>query len=72
MYEPAVVISNQNKNVSVYDTIDAISNSGFKNAFIEWYNKDWDVSQEEQLKYAREKGLNIIFAHLGYQNINDI
>ena len=72
MYEPAVVISNYNKNVSVYDTIDAISNSGFKNAFIEWYNKDWDVSQEEQLKYARKKGLNIIFAHLGYQNINDI
>ena len=72
MYEPAVVISNYNENVSVYDTIDAISNSGFKKAFIEWYNKDWDVSQEEQLKYARKKGLNIIFAHLGYQNINDI
>ncbi len=72
MYEPAVVISNYNENVSVYDTIDAISNSGFTNAFIEWNNKDWDVSPEEQLKYARKKGLNIIFAHLGYQNINDI
>jgi len=55
MYEPAVVISNYNKNVSVYDTIDAISNSGFKKAFIDWYNKDWDVSQEEQLKYSRKK-----------------
>ena len=71
-YEPAVVISNYNKNVSIYETIDAIVNAGFKNAFIEWYDKDWEVPQEEQLRYAREKGLNIIFAHLGYQNINDM
>ena len=71
-YEPAVVVSNYNENCSVYETIDAIVNAGFKNVFLEWYNKDWDITQEEQLKYAREKGLNIIFAHLGYQNINDM
>lgn len=71
-YEPAVVISNYNENCSVYETIDAIKNAGFKNVFLEWYNKDWEINQEEQLKYARENGLNIIFAHLGYQNINDM
>lgn len=73
-YEPSVVISNYNKGCTVYETIDAIKNSGFNNVFIEWFNDDygWEVSQEDQLKYAREKGLNVIFAHLGYKNINDL
>lgn len=70
--ELAVVVSNDNKNVSVYETIDAIKEAGFKNVFIQWYDKDWDVSQEEQLAYVRKNNLNIIFAHLGYQNINDL
>jgi sugar phosphate isomerase/epimerase len=71
-YEPAVVVSNYNKECNVYETIDAICDAGFKNVFIEWYNRDWEIPQEEQLKYVNEKGLNIIFAHLGYQNINDM
>ncbi len=71
-YQLAVVISNYNEGINPYETIDAICEAGFKNAFIEWYNKDWKISQEEQLRYAKEKGLNIIFAHLGYQNINDL
>ena len=40
--------------------------------FIQWYDKDWNFSQEEQVKLCRSLGLNIIFAHLGYQNINSI
>ena len=71
-YAPAVVVSNYNKKCNVFETIDAIYNAGFKNVFIEWYNKDWEISQEEQLGYVKEKGLNVIFAHLGYQNINDL
>jgi len=71
-YEPAVVVSNYNKKCNVFETIDAIYNAGFRNVFIEWYNRDWKISQEEQLVYVKEKGLNIIFAHLGYQNINDL
>lgn len=70
--EIAVVVSNANKDVDVIDTIDAIQNAGFQNVFIQWYNREWRPSQEEQLKYIREKGLNVIFAHLGYQNINDL
>ena len=70
--EIAVVVSNDNKDVNVYETIDAIANAGFKNVFIQWYNKDWNPSQDLQLKYIKEKGLNVIFAHLGYQNINNI
>lgn len=72
MREIAVVVSNDNKDVGVIETIDAIKKAGFKNVFIQWYNKDWNPSQEEQLKYIREKNLNVIFAHLGYQNINDL
>jgi sugar phosphate isomerase/epimerase len=70
--EIAVVVNNDNQNVSIIETINAIKNAGFKNVFIQWYNKDWIPTQEEQLKYIRKKGLNIIFAHLGYQNINDL
>lgn len=71
--EIAVVVSNGNKNVSVIETINAIKNAGFKNVFIQWYNnKEWSPTQEEQLKLIREKGLNVIFAHLGYQDINNL
>lgn len=72
MREIAVVVSNDNKNTTPFETIEAIKNAGFKNVFIQWYNKEWECSQEEQLKYIRELGLNVIFAHLGYQNINAI
>lgn len=68
----AVVVNNDNEGVSVIETINAIKNAGFKNVFIQWYNKDWNPTQEEQLKLIREKGLNVIFAHLGYQNINNL
>lgn len=72
MRELAVCVQNDNKNVSVFDTIDAIKNAGFKNVFIQWYNESWEYSQEEQLKYIKDCDLNVIFAHLGYQNINDL
>ena len=68
----AIVVSNDNTNVTPFETIDAIKQAGFKNIFIQWYNKNWKTTQEEQLKYIRKCGLNVIFAHLGYQNINDI
>ena len=72
MREIAVAVQNSNKNVSVVDTINAINYAGFKNVFIQWYDKDWQFSQEEQTKLCKKLGLNIIFAHLGYQNINSI
>lgn len=71
-YELAVVVSNYNQNKNLYETIDAIKDAGFKNVFLEWYDEDWETSQEEQLRYVKEKGLNIIFAHLGYQGINNL
>lgn len=72
MNDVAVVVSNSNKGVTPYETIDAIKNAGFKNVFIQWYNRDFNPTQEEQYEYIKKQGLNIIFAHLGYQNINDI
>lgn len=72
MRELAVTISNANENVTPKQTIEAISKAGFKNVFVEWYNKDWEMSQEEQVRYCRELGLNVIFAHLGYNGINDL
>ena len=68
----AVTISNANQTVTPIETIDAIKRAGYENVFIEWYNKAWEISQEEQLKYVQELGLNVIFAHLGYQKINEL
>lgn len=72
MEELAVAVHYSNENVSVLETIKAIKNAGFKNIFVQWYDKEWEYSQEEQVKMCKELGLNIIFAHLGYQNINSI
>jgi sugar phosphate isomerase/epimerase len=72
MRELAVAIHNSNKNVDVIATIKSVKQAGFKNVFVQWYDEDWKISQEEQVKLCKEFGLNIIFAHLGYQNINDI
>jgi len=72
MNELAVAIQNENENVSILETIESIKNAGFKNVFVQWYNKDWETSQEEQVKICKNLGFNIIFAHLGYQNINSI
>lgn len=68
--ELAVVVGNKNQNVSILETINAIYDAGFRNVFIQWYNRDWSPNQEEQLKYIKEKGVHVIFAHLNYQNIN--
>ncbi len=72
MREIAVAIQNDNEKVTPLQTIDAIKKAGFQNVFVQWYNKDWKIGQQEQLDYAKKLGLNIIFAHLGYQNINEI
>ena len=68
----AVTISNAHQKGTPIDLINAIKKAGFKHVFIEWYNKDWEISQQQQLDYVQKLGLNVIFAHLGYQKINNI
>ena len=65
-------VQNDNMNVSVKDTIYAIHNAGFDGVFLQWYNKDWEFSQEEQLKLCKSLGLTIEFCHLSYKGINNI
>ena len=72
MRELAVVVNSNENKIGPMETIDAIKKAGFKNVFIQWYDKDWHPTQEEQLDYVKKNNLNIIFAHLGYQNINDL
>lgn len=72
MRELAVCIQNENKEINPFQTINFVKESGFKNVFVQWYDKDWEISQQEQVDLCKKLGLNIIFAHLGYQNINDI
>lgn len=68
----AVTISNAHQKGTPIDLINSIKSAGFEHVFVEWYNKDWEVSQQTQLDTARNLGLNIIFAHLGYQGINNL
>ena len=68
----AVTISNANERVTPLETINAIKKAGYSKVFIEWYNKDWEISQQQQLDYCRKLGLEVIFAHLGYQRINSL
>ena len=72
MREIAVVVSNDNELITPIETIDVIKDAGFKNVFVQWYNEKWVHSQKEQLNYIKSLGLNVLFAHLGYQNINSI
>lgn len=65
-------VSNDNKNVTPWQTIYAIKDAGFDGVFLQWYNKDWEFSQQEQLNLCRELGLEVVFVHLGYKHINDI
>lgn len=65
-------VQNANKNVTPQQTIYAIKNAGFDGAFIQWYNKDWEFSQQEQLNLCKQLGLEIPFFHLGYKGINNI
>lgn len=65
-------VQNSNKNVTPIETIHAIKKAGFDGVFLQWFNKDWSVSQEQQLELCRELGFEIPFVHLGYKYINDI
>lgn len=65
-------VQNDNKNVTVEDTIYAIKEAGFNGVFVQWYDKDWSFSQQQQVNLCRELGLEIEFAHLGYKGINNI
>ena len=70
MRELAISIRNYNKD-NYKQIINNIKKASFKNVFIEWYDDNLEL-QEDILKYVREAGLNIIFAHLGYQNVNEL
>lgn len=72
MREIAVAIQNENEKVDIKQTINSINNAGFRNVFVQWYDEKWDYGQEEQVQLCKKLGFNIIFAHLGYQNINSI
>lgn len=65
-------VNNDNKNVLVQDTIQSIKKAGFNGVFLQWYNRDLEFSQEEQLKLCRELNLEIPFVHLTYKDINNM
>lgn len=67
-----VSVPYQNIGHNPLETIAAIKECNFESVFLKWYDEDWIISQFEQANYCRELGLKIEFAHLGYQNIENI
>lgn len=67
-----VCIQNANEKVTPIETIQAIKEAGYKDVFIQWYDENWKYTQQEQVDLCKKLGLNIIFAHLGYQNVGEI
>ena len=65
-------VSNDNKIYSPIETINAIKQAGFNGVFLQWYNKEQKVSQQEQLDLCKSLGLEIPFVHLGYRTINSM
>ena len=65
MSELAISIRNYDED-NYKQIINSIKEANFKNVCIEWYNDNLKL-QEDILNYVRKVGLNIIFAHLGYQ-----
>lgn len=69
----AVVLSNDNQNIGFARTVSAVRQAGFTRVFIQWYDDPALVpDQRQQLAAARAAGLEVLFAHLGYQRINDL
>lgn len=73
MQEVAVIVSNDNKEISDIEILDSIKESGFRNIFIHWESNEYNEHNwAEQIEYINKIGLNIVFAHLSYKGINSI
>lgn len=72
MRDVAMVINRYNENLTTKETIEVIKEAGYRDVFVQWYDKDWVYSKQEELEYIKGKDLNIIFAHLGFKGINNI
>ena len=73
MKEVAVIVSNDNKNISDKDILDSIKEAGFKNVFIHLEGNEYNEHNwANYIEYMNKIGLEIIFAHLSYKGINSI
>ncbi len=54
MRELAVAIQNENDKVSIIETINSINNAKFKNVFVQWYDDNWEYSQEKQIEMCKQ------------------
>ena len=65
-------VQSENKNYTFEETINSIKKAGFDSAFVQWYNRNWSMSQQEQFDLCKKLGLDVPFFHLGYDGINKI
>lgn len=59
--------SNFLKNHDEFENIKIISKKGFKNVFLWWGDED---NNSKKVKLCKKLGLNVIFAHLEFKNVN--
>ena len=55
MQDLAVVIRNDNEQITPFETIDAVKAAGFNKVFIQWYDEPWVHTQEQQLDYIKSQ-----------------
>ncbi len=65
-------VQNENKETTPDETIKTIKEAKFDGVFVQWYDEDWLFSQQQQVDLCKKLGLEILFAHLGYQEIDKI
>ena len=59
-----------NEGVTAKDTVKAVKRAGFDGVFVQWYNDATSEYKTELVNFCRAQGLEITFAHLGYERIN--
>ena len=65
-------VSTKNHNVTIFQTIHAIKKAGFDGVFIAWRRNSDAISNQQQVELCEKLQLEIQFAHLSYDGINNI
>ena len=65
-------VQNENENIDILSTLKAIKNAGFDGVFIQLYHQNWKVNEYKQFELCKQLGLEVEFAHLGYDDLKYI
>ena len=53
-------------------SLEYIMNAGFKKVFLSWVNNNWGETHEKMFDLCKKKGVEIVFAHIGYRGTHAV